>query len=185
MNGTEDFYVGRAVTSLQTMLRAISRVDGNLPSVIPDGIYGPVTRQAVTAFQRQKGLPATGVADFDTWNAIRDAYAKAQVEVTPAAPLQIVMNPNQVILPGSDNMNVLLVQAMLHNIHLAYGNLPDCSMSGVLDDTTVDAVRQMQKHCGMQPTGILNKQLWQLLTGFYFQAVGDGDRETVCGKSEK
>ena len=185
MHQQDSFYLGRAVTSLQTMLRTIASTDDSIPTVIPDGIYGAETRRAVIAFQRRAGLPATGVTDFDTWNAIRDAYQKALVEVSPAAPLQIVMNPGEVLLPGSDNLNVLLVQAMLHNIHLAYGNLPDCSLSGTCDETTEEAIRQLQKCCGMQPTGILTKQLWQLLTGLYFQAVGDGDRQTVCGKAEK
>ncbi|GAW93667.1 peptidoglycan-binding protein LysM [Calderihabitans maritimus] len=39
-----------------------------------DGIFGPRTEAAVKAFQRQKGLPVTGVVDTNTWIAlIRDA----------------------------------------------------------------------------------------------------------------
>ena len=44
----EDFYVGRAVTSLQTMLRVIAAQAEGLPTLIPDGIYGPETAAAVT-----------------------------------------------------------------------------------------------------------------------------------------
>lgn len=181
----EEFYVGRAVTSLQTMLRVIAAQNNSLPTVVPDGIYGPQTVRAVTAFQRQAGLPATGVTDYPTWKAIRKAYAPALVEAAPAAPLDIVMQPNQVIGPGSDNLHVLLIQAMLHSIHQVYGNVPDCSMSGISDPGTVQAIKALQHSCGRPESGIMDKGLWQLLTGLYTQAVGDGDREKVCPKSEK
>lgn len=181
----EAFYVGRAVTSLQTMLRVLASADDSLPTVIPDGIYGPETQRAVAAFQRRAGLPATGVADYPTWEAIRKAFGPAWIEVSPAAPLDIVMQPHQVILEGSDNLHVLLIQAMLHNIHAVYDNIPDCSMSGTCDADTCKAIRALQHCCGMQETGIVTKQLWQLLAGLYHQAVGDGDREKVCPKVEK
>ena len=134
----ESFFLGRPVTSLQTMLRVIAAQDHSLPSVIPDGIYEPQTVRAVTAFQRREGLPCTGTADEATWRAIRARYTSALVEMDPAAPLEIVMEPNQVILEGSDNLNVLLIQAMLHNLHRVYANVPDCCLSGVCDaDTSV------------------------------------------------
>ena len=89
----ERFFVGKAVTSLQTMLRMIARCRDGLPSVIPDGIYGQQTVRAVKAFQRQAGLPATGTTDYETWNAVRAAFAAARVELEPAAPLELVMPP--------------------------------------------------------------------------------------------
>ncbi len=181
----ESFFLGRPVTSLQTMLRVIAMQDPSLPSVIPDGIYGPQTVKAVTVFQRREGLPCTGTTDEATWRAIRSRYAAAKVEMAPAAPLELVMRPNQVILEGSDNLNVLLIQAMLHNLHQIYANIPDCCLSGVCDGELAAAVKALQRCCGMTESGILNKELWQLLAGLYHQAVGDGDRKAVCPGTEK
>lgn len=177
----EEFFVGRAVTSLQTMLRTIAMCHQEIPAVIPDGIYGPATGEAVRCFQKLEGLPVTGVTDFATWKAIREAFRGAEVEMSPAAPLEIVLQPNQVITEGSDNLHVLLIQAMLHNIHLVYGNVEDCSLSGTCDERTVSAVKCLQRVCGMPETGIFTKETWQLLTGLYHQAVGDGDRKAHCG----
>ena len=39
----EGFYVGKAVTSLQTMLRTLAQCREGLPMLIPDGIYGERT----------------------------------------------------------------------------------------------------------------------------------------------
>lgn len=176
----ERFFVGKAVTSLQTMLRMIAQYRDGLPSVIPDGIYGPQTVRAVKAFQRQAGLPVTGTTDYETWCAVRAAFNAARVELEPAAPLELVMEPKAALTPGSDNRNVLLIQAMLHNLHEIFGNLGDCSMSGVLDDETCGAIRSLQKSCGMPQTGILDKALWKRLSGLYTQAVGDGSRKSDC-----
>ena len=62
-------FIAQPVRSLQTMLRVIAESNRSQPSVIPDGIYGQNTMAAVSAFQRRKGLPVTGVADPTTWDS--------------------------------------------------------------------------------------------------------------------
>ena len=56
-------FVMQPVRSLQTMLRVIAEDDNTLPTVVPDGIYGPSTMQAVSAFQRKYSLPVTGAVN--------------------------------------------------------------------------------------------------------------------------
>ena len=51
-----DFYIGKPIRSLQTMLRVIAAADEAIPQVVPDGIYGPDTEAAVTAFQARPGM---------------------------------------------------------------------------------------------------------------------------------
>ena len=70
----QESFVGQPIRSLQTMLRVISEDDPSHPTVIPDGIYGRDTVAAVTAFQREFGLPATGVTNYGTWNEIVRIY---------------------------------------------------------------------------------------------------------------
>ncbi|MBQ6160376.1 MAG: peptidoglycan-binding protein [Oscillospiraceae bacterium] len=174
-------FLGRSVTSLQTMLRVIALQDPTCPLVIPDGRYGAETARAVTVQQKRAGLPQTGITDFATWQAICAAYQAAAVEVEPAAPLDVVMDPNEVILEGSDNLHVLLIQAMLHTLFEVYENLDCCPLTGVCDEETVSAIRRLQHCCGMPESGILDKRLWLHLAGLYHQAVGNGDRKTHCG----
>ena len=173
-------FLGRSVTSLQTMLRVIALHDPTCPTVIPDGIYGRQTAKAVAVQQKRAGLPQTGVTDYATWQAVCGAYRIAAVEVEPAAPLDVVMNPNQAILAGSDNLHVLLIQAMLRILSEIYDNLEPCDLTGACDERTACAIRSLQRCCGLPESGILDKGLWQLLTGLYHQAVGDGDRATHC-----
>ena len=173
-------FLGRSVTSLQTMLRVIALQDSACPMVIPDGIYGEQTARAVTVQQERAGLPQTGITDFATWQAICAAFQAALVEVEPAAPLDLVMNPNQVILAGSNNLHVLLIQAMLQSLHEVYANVDPCVLTGTCDEQTVCAIKSVQRCCGMPESGILDKRLWQLLAGLYHQAIGDGERKTHC-----
>jgi hypothetical protein len=56
---------GERVRELQ---RALQRL--NFPVGEIDGEYGPMTRDAVAAFQRARGLPATGIADPSTLQAL-------------------------------------------------------------------------------------------------------------------
>ncbi len=174
-------YLGRSVTSLQTMLRVIALHDKSCPTVVPDGIYGEQTAKAVTLQQKRAGLPRTGITDYATWRAICTAYQNAAVELEPAAPLDLMMRANQAILEGSDNLHVLLIQAMLRTLHEIYDNISPCTLSGRCDAETVKALRSLQHCCGMPESGILDKKLWRELAGLYCQAVGDGERKTHCG----
>ena len=63
-------FVGQPIRSLQTMLRVIAEDDKGYITVVPDGIYGSTTMQAVSSFQRQHGLPVTGITDQATWETI-------------------------------------------------------------------------------------------------------------------
>ena len=71
---TPSNYVGQPIRSLQTMLRTIAHADETLLKIVPDGIYGPNTVQAVREFQRQNALPVTGETDNTTWNKLVAIY---------------------------------------------------------------------------------------------------------------
>lgn len=110
---TEEQYVGQPIRSLQTMLRTIAHADETLIRLVPDGIYGPNTVQAVREFQRQQELPVTGETDNATWDQIVAVYTRKSPAVLPAAPVRIRWTPNQVLPAGSRNSHLFLMQAML------------------------------------------------------------------------
>lgn len=65
---------GDKVRQLQEQLDAIATVYTAVPSLTPDGIYGPATERSVKAFQSIFGLPQTGIVDFATWYKISHIY---------------------------------------------------------------------------------------------------------------
>lgn len=63
--------------------RRIAKAYPAIPSIVPDGIYGPKTKAAVEKFQAVFGLPVSGVVDYNTWYEISNIY----VAVTRIAEL--------------------------------------------------------------------------------------------------
>ena len=93
MIGIRQELVGQPVRSLQIMLRTIAQYDSEIAAVIPDGIYADDTRKSVESFQKRHGMPVTGVTDIDTWYAVADEYRRAVIELSPAEPVNPVLQP--------------------------------------------------------------------------------------------
>lgn len=158
------------ITDLQEMLRLI---DPTL-SLGYDGQYGKETAAAVEQFQRAQGLPPTGQTDQDTWEAIRRAYRDQQIFLGQAHPLRLVLQPNQVIKKGSDNIHLYVMQGALTALAQFYGDIPPFAITGILDDPTARAVIWFQGKAGLPETGEIDKKTWAHLAHEYRQVVGDG-----------
>ena len=63
------------VRILQEYLTFINQSYPNIPAVSNTGYFGPLTRQAVTEFQRQFGLTPNGLVGGPTWDAIAGLYS--------------------------------------------------------------------------------------------------------------
>ncbi len=157
-------FVAQPVRSLQTMLRVLAEIDSSLPTVVPDGVYGASTMQAVSAFQRQKGLPVTGVADEQTWYAIVDAYEPALVLLGPAEPIEIIMDPGQIFRLGEEGPYILLAQSMLIYLSGDYDGIPRPNHTGILDRETARSLSGFQVLNGLPDTGQLDKLTWKNLS---------------------
>lgn len=173
-------FIGQPIRSLQTMLRVIAENDPTHAALVPDGIYGPETVRAVSIFQRRHGLPVTGITDLDTWEAIVSIYEPALVQQDEAAPLNIILNPGQVIRKGERSPHLYLVQGMLTVLAEVYESVSRPSQSGILDDLTADALASFQYISGLPATGDLDKHTWKHLTLQYPLAANlqaDGSEE--------
>ena len=78
--------LAKPVSSLQYMLGQLSKTYQFLPQLVPDGVYGERTLEAVMRFQREAGLPVTGVVDQATWDALSHLYEIFVVQDTDCQP---------------------------------------------------------------------------------------------------
>lgn len=65
---------GAEVIIVQELLSFISTKIPAIPNVDTDGIFGPETKNAVIAFQRQHGIEEDGIVDEETWNKLVSVY---------------------------------------------------------------------------------------------------------------
>lgn len=156
-------FVRQPVRSLQTMLRVISEDDSSLPTVVPDGIYGPTTMQAVSTFQRKYGLPVTGVTNQETWDKIVNIYEPALIRINKAQPIEIVIEPGKVFRRGDSNPYIYLLQAMLTQLSNDYAGINPPGNSGVIDADTASAIQGFQRLSGLDETGEFDRITWKHL----------------------
>lgn len=156
----KESFIGQPVRSLQTMLRVIAQEDERLPIIIPDGIYGPTTTQAVAAFQRINGIPVTGVADQLTWDTITAMYESALIRIDKAEPIEITLEPGQILKFGDSSPYIYLLQSMLTQLSNDYAAIQRPSHTGVIDAPTADSISAFQSLANLPQTGELDKITW-------------------------
>ena len=157
----------RDISEVQTFLRSISYYNQNIPRIIPDGIYGDETAEAVKAFQREYGLPVTGEVDFETWQTmyrvflVAEAYYAELVKIAPFSERDLVLET------GNKGYLIYLLQAMLNTISEFYDNIIPPEMNGVYDEKTAASIRQVQHITGMKPDGKTDRLTWNALALLY------------------
>ena len=84
------------------------------------------------------------------------------IRLDAAQPLNIHLEPGEVIEAGQTHPNIYIVQGILLVFSEAYG-APKVSATGVLDAETSLALREFQRVNGLPQTGQLDKLTWRLL----------------------
>jgi len=159
----EETFIEQPVRSLQMMLRILAEDDKRLPTVVPDGIYGPKTMQSVSAFQRQNSIPITGITDQLTWDLIVSSYEDAIIRIGKAEPIQIIMDPNQVFKSGDRSPYIYLLQSMLTQLSQDHPTIASPGHSGTMDTDTISSVSAFQSLSGLPVTGEFDKITWKHL----------------------
>lgn len=171
-------FVGQPIRSLQTMLRVLAEHDDRYQTVVPDGVYSVQTRNAVAQFQRNHGLPITGVADQATWEEIVRRYEPALVFVEEAQPVEIILNPNEVLQLGDSSPYLYVAQALLLVLSQTYGSIGMPTVNGTLDAATADSLSSFQALIGLPITGHLDKHTWKHLSLHFPLAANLGRGQT-------
>ena len=158
-----------AVYTVQEWLAALKNCGMPLPDVVPDGIFGERTKEAVSVFQGLKKLEQTGAVDYATWTALYDAYLEARKSVCRPAAIR----PFERRLCGGklcrgDRMPLIyILQAMIEELSSVYELPESVEMNGVLDEKTGSDIRALQKLWGLPPTGEIDKETWNMLADCY------------------
>ncbi len=168
----QESFVDQPVRSLQTMLRTIARIEPGQMNVMPDGIYGSQTAAAVRSFQRRMGLNPTGVVDQNTHEQIVREFERARIETEQAYPIQVTLEPGQVLRRGEGHPAVYVMQSMLTVLSELVSSIPRPTHSGRLDPQTAESLASFQTYAVLPPTGELDKKTWKELA-LHFSLAAD------------
>lgn len=170
------------VREAQRYLRTISKYNPNIPMTVADGTYSDDTREAVAAFQRERGLPETGEIDPRTWDELYKLYKEAALffaELESINPRAVTETP---LTKGSAGYPVYIIQVMLNTISQFYDNLKGASINGIYDNETAEEIRRIQAISGLPETGDLNRATWNALARIYnyHAAIDDIDNDEAA-----
>lgn len=170
------------VREAQHYLRTISKYNPNIPMTVADGTYSDDTRDAVAAFQRERGLPETGEIDPRTWDELYKLYKEAALffsELESISPRAVGETPLTI---GSAGYPVYIIQVMLNTIAQFYDNLKGASINGIYDNETAEEIRRIQTIAGLPETGKLNRATWNALARIYnyHAAIDDIDNDRAA-----
>lgn len=164
MNGYDD---KEYIKQLQKYLYYISLADNTIPRIVPDGIYGKQTRNAVSAFQKSQGLKITGDADIKTWEKIKDEYEKIMQGCELPEPLCVFPGSGYTVEPGEKSDTVSFIQLVLMCLDTEYGFDHTIKVTGEYTDTDSSAVKKLQKIHGLIQTGNVDCVTWNCMASDY------------------
>lgn len=153
------------VRELQKYLFHIAQKDKRIPAPSPDGVYGPETEAAVTAFQRHYSLSITGEVDKPTWDAIALEYHQS-FGLNPIA-IDVFPHGDYVMVPGDSGNLVLQLQLMLFVFAGAYSNMIEPEQNGIYGKETEMAVKSLQAVSMLPQTGEVDVQTWNRLSRWF------------------
>lgn len=160
-------FLGQPIRSVQTMLRKISTYYDSMPSVIPDGIYGPETAKAVRWFQEFSGLPQSGAVDKKTWDSLMIEFNRLSDIAEPPLCIQILPFDFVTILPDEERQELHIIQALLKTISNESESVLDLDITGIHDEKSVNSVKSLQKVLGNEENGIIDKLFWNQLAKLF------------------
>ena len=159
---------GVEVANVQYFINYLSAFYDTIPEITIDGIYGSATENAVRAVQRTFDLPATGILDLDTWEALYRTY----LGFVSAIPLQyiegnVIPYPGIPLRLGASSESVALLQEYLNYVARVYTEIPTVPVTGYFGTQTQNAVLTFQRLFGIPQTGTVAAATWLALTSIY------------------
>ena len=158
-----------AVRNMQRYLRQLSYTDADIPPVPIDGIFGEATSNSLIAFQTKNGLDATGIADRESWDALYQTYLESVRRFTPPkgfSPFPRVPEDYSLSV-GDVGFAVTAVQFLLNEVSVILDEIETIAITGIYNIDTARAVSIFQAVSGLQITGEVDKDTWNMLVDTY------------------
>lgn len=165
---------GEKVYILQYLLSILAEFYSTIPFLEITGIFGPETKTAVIALQKEVNLPQTGEVDDATWNKIYQQFLGiADTVFIPNRSSSIPTEPfpGTVLKLGSTGPDIEQLQQYLNTISLVYQAVSPVPVTGVFNQETMLSVMQYQSYFGLPRTGEVDRTVWNSIMNTYKDVV--------------
>ena len=127
--------------------------------------YTQETADATASAQELLGLPATGVADAETWTAV-EALSLQLAAFTPNPdrhPEQGPDYPDRAMKEGSAGPDVSLIEGWLNDRSQLYCEEDYVADNAVFGPEDTAAVKETQQRAGLEANGVVDRPTWAAL----------------------
>ena len=160
-----------AIAELQQWLRNIQKSESDSPAIIPDGIFSPETTEIVKKFQQNKGLEATGIVDYLTWELIKQEDALVTSRRRPPKQVAPITNEDLPLVKGMNNEFTQKLKIMLNSVAERNANFSFLDIETEIDDAAVNEIKRWQRVAFFDETGVVDKETWNSLADYYLLKV--------------
>ncbi len=167
MASTREMQPEFPVRNVQIALQALAAQYSTMVPPVPDGIYGPITAEAITVFQEAQGLPPTGETDRATWDALHSAYFEWLHQQRAPSALPLFPGADAILSAEGEDDAVYAIQLMLRRVARQFADFVPVSVTGRLDSDTVRELRRFQCRALLPETGKADRDTWDRLVRFY------------------
>lgn len=156
------------VQLIQYFLNVLSAYYNSIPPVDINGMLDHITRISLMEFQKTFGLPVTGSLDEETWDVMYRNVLGIFRDLPPqAVALPSLIYPNVVFSEGSTRPGVLVIQELLAYLSTVVREIPSLAIDGIFGPETTASVKAFQRLYGLEPTGLVDKETWNLMVRVY------------------
>ena len=126
----------------------------------PDGLNGPMTEEAIRAFQSDNGLTVTGVADDDVVAVLTDTNAPLPPVPTPrpdeaaaagAGSDAVAAYLSETAAEASPTSDPMVIEIQRGLVNIAYKGI---TVDGIAGPGTTKAIREFQRDYRLPQTGV-------------------------------
>lgn len=164
--------IGDDVRFVQLKLNRVSLNYPSIPKINPvSGIYSFETENAVREFQRIFGLTVDGVVGKSTWYKLQYIYAAVKKLNDLASEgltyADVSKQYPDYLAEGASGEGVRLIQYYLDVISQYEQSVLPIEITSNYDSQTSESVRSFQQTYGLEQTGIIDEETYNLLFDVY------------------
>ncbi|MEE1186502.1 MAG: peptidoglycan-binding domain-containing protein [Acutalibacteraceae bacterium] len=156
-----------SIEHIQNMLRTIDYNANNTSKLAVDGFWGEQTENAVKVFQKAFSLPITGTPDFETIEAMENAFILSRDNLNASQSISPFPDTDIVYKLGDYSPIIIIIQVMINLISVRYSNIGSVNTNGRFGKDTEDAIKKLQDISGLNSNGQVDKATWNYIAVLY------------------